>query len=216
MQKNKKNIFKFVSINKWLFEQTEQNERFYGCISLEPSKIEGWKENHLSGIEEKDIFEKVNDDSYGLEYNPHMILLYGIIEDKIDPSVIADMADQKMKPIESKIYDIDYFELEDCDVVIYKVPMNNQILQYRNMFKQSFENKQTQPQYNPHITISFVKKGLGKKYKKKLNNPFKIILNKCVYTYHKNDDTHEKIRRVTKLNDKSKMDNTIIKSKPIK
>jgi hypothetical protein len=191
---------KFISFKNWLNEQKE--EPTYGCVMAEPKKIEGWEENHLAGIDKEDIYEDPNDDSYGLQRNPHLTLLFGVYEDKIDPTVVADMIEQKMKPFTVLISEIDFFERpeEGYDVVKYNVPVTKELQNYRNMFKNAFENTQTFSEYRPHITISYVKPGTGKKYKKKINDPFKVYFNKGVYSYHKEDGLKDDlIRKVVNL-----------------
>lgn len=208
---------KFVSINEWLNEQKTE-EPVYGCVMMEPTKIKDWDVNHIGGIEEDDIFEDPNDDSYGLEEEPHITVLYGIHEDEVDPSVIVDMMEQRMEPLVVSISEIDIFENDDYDVVKYNVPITDDLQKYRNLFMDSFENTQTFPDYNPHITIAYVKPGKGKKYKKKLNEPFEVRFSKGVYSYHKPDheDGDDRIRRVVNLEPEKKELNGIIPSKPIK
>jgi len=207
----------FLSIDHWLLEQKKE-EPVYGCVMMEPSKIKGWKENHLDGIEEDDVYIKPSDDSYGLEEQPHITVLYGIHEDEIDPSVIVDMMEQKMKPIKVQITEIDIFENPEYDVVKYNVPVTPELQAYRDMFIESFPNTQTFPDYHPHMTIAYVKPGTGKKYKKILNEPFDVRFVKGVYSYHKDGQKDELIRRVVNLEEKKKEEDkdSIVKSKPFK
>jgi len=213
-----KNNFNFVSISSWINEQEKEDPTF-GCIMMEPKEIKDWEENHLAGIEEKDVYIKSNEDSYGKEYQPHITILYGIHEDEIDPSVVIDMIEQKMKPITAEISEIDVFENDEYDVVKYNVTVTNELLKYREMFMNSFENTQTFSGYKPHITIAYVKPGLGKKYKRKLNKSFKVEFIKGIYSYHKKEKGKEDelIRRVVNLEEeKEKLDDSIINSKPLK
>jgi len=208
---------KFQSIQKWLNE-SKKEEPTYGCVMMDPEKIKDWEKNHLEGILEEDIYEDPSDDSYGLEEEPHITVLYGIHEDEIDPTVIVDMMEQKMEPVVVQISEIDIFENKDYDVVKYNVPVTKQLKKYRDMFIKAFENTQTYPDYHPHMTIAYVKKGTGKKYKKKLDTPFEVRFNKAVYSYHKEDAENEELtRRVVNLEpDKAeKLNNDIINSKPL-
>lgn len=212
---------KFQSIKNWLIEQKKKEEPTYGCVMMEPKKIKGWEKNHLEGIDEKDVFIKPSDDSYGLEEKPHITILFGIHEDEIDPSVVIDMIEQKMEPIKVQISEIDVFEKEEYDVVKYNVPVTKKLQRYRDMFMDAFENTQTYSKFNPHITIAYVKPGTGKKYKRKLSVPFEVYFNKGVYSYHKlnakEDEKDDLVRRVINLEPekKEKMDDGIIKSKPL-
>jgi hypothetical protein len=213
---NNKKIFKFTSIYQWINEQKSMKQT-YGCVMMEPSKIKAWEELHLVGIDEKDLYEKINDDSYGVEHDPHITILYGIVEDSIDPSVIVDMMEQKMKPITVEINEIGVLENEEFDVVKYNVPVTAELKGYRDMFMKSFENKQTFDGYNPHVTIAYVKPGLGKKYKKMLDKPFKIKFNKGVYSYHKKENEPDLVRRVVNLEPKKEsISSGVVKSKPLK
>lgn len=214
---------KFQSIKNWLIEQKKKEEEpTYGCVMMDPKKIKGWEKNHLEGIDEKDVF-KPSDDSYGLEEKPHITILFGIHEDEIDPSVVVDMIEQKMEPIKVQISEIDVFEKEEYDVVKYNVPVTKKLQKYRDMFMDAFENTQSYPKFNPHMTIAYVKPGTGKKYKRKLSVPFDVYFNKGVYSYHKlnkdkNKDEDDLIRRVVNLEPEKeeKFDSGIIKSKPLK
>jgi len=207
--------FDFISINEWLNEQKNE-EKTYGCVMMEPNKIDGWEEKHLAGIDEKDVYIKPSDDSYGLEENPHVTVLYGIHEDEVDPSVVTDMIEQKMEPIKVKISEIDIFENEEYDVVKYNVPVTDELKEYREMFMNSFENTQTFPEYYPHITLAYVKPGTGKKYKKTLEEPFTVKFTRGVYSYHKDGDKDNLIRKVINLEKEEKKTKGVINSKPFK
>ena len=210
---------RFLSIENWLLEKKKEEKPLYGCVMMDPKKIKGWKEVHLAGIDEDDLYEPDNDD-YGLEEQPHITIVYGIHEDEVDPSVVVDMMEQKMLPVKVQISEIDFFENKEYDVIKYNVPVTEQLQEYRDMFMDAFENTQTFSGYNPHITIAYVKKGNGKKYKKTLDEPFDVIFIKGVYSYHKEnaEEGDELIRRVVNLEPKDDRDrkNDIIKSKPFK
>lgn len=214
-----KEFNKFVSIQNWLNESKKEDEILYGCVMAEPNKIKDWEENHLSGIDEEDIYD-TDEEDYGLEEQPHITILYGIHEDEIDPSVIVDMIEQRMEPFSIQISEIDIFENDDYDVVKYNVPVTDTLKEYREMFENSFENTQTFDGYHPHMTIAYVKSGTGKKYKKKLDKPFKVRFSKGVYSYHKQDEKgnkiDEKIRKIVNLvPEKNKMNDDIVKSKHV-
>lgn len=209
---------KFISLTNWLSEQKEEKP-LYGCVMMDPSKIEGWEENHLAGIDDDDIYIDEKTDS-GLEENPHITIIYGIHENEVDPSVVVDMIEQKMEPIVVHITEIDVFENEKYDVVKYNVPVTKELQKYRDMFLKSFENTQKFKGYNPHMTIAYVKPGTGKKYKKTLNEPFDVRFVKGVYSYHKvnYEEGDDLTRRVINLEPEKekKKSSGIVKSKPFK
>lgn len=176
---------KFQSINEWINEQ--KDEKTYGCVMLD-AEMKDWEDNHISGIDPKDVYTKPYDDSYGLEDNPHVTVLYGIHEDEIDPEVIYDVIQNEMGPVTVKVDEISTFENDDYDVVKYDVPVTDELKKYREKFEKRYPNTQTFPEYHPHITLAYVKPGAGKKYIKKLDEPFDVTFNKGVYSFHKDGE----------------------------
>ncbi len=191
----------FESFNNWLLEQesNEAQKQTYGCIMIE-GNIPNWEEYHLDGINKDDVFIKPNDDSYGLETQPHITIVYGIHEDEIDPEVVCSVIEKNMKPLKFTITNVDIFENKEYDVVKYNVPVTPKLKEYRNIFLQ-FPNTQMFPEYNPHITIAYVLPGMGKKYKRELREPFDVIFDKGVYSWHEPGEEELK-RRVINLNKK--------------
>lgn len=176
--------YKFETIKKWLTEQqTESNNDSFGCVMLD-AKISDWEEYHTSGIDPKDIMVKPYDESYGIENNPHVTILYGIHEDEVDPMTIMDIIKENLEPVTVEITNISIFENEEYDVVKYDVPVTPQLQKYRDMFEKTFSNTQTFPGYHPHVTLAYVKPGEGKKYVKELADPFMITFGKGVYSFH--------------------------------
>ncbi len=143
------------------------------------------------GIDEKDLYFKPGDDSYGLEQEPHMTLVFGIHEDEIDPNIVRDVMEQNLHPIKVMIKEISIFEQEEFDVVKYEIPVTPEIQRYRKLFLK-FPNTQEFPDYKPHMTIAYVKSGTGKKYAKKLEQPLIVIFNKAVYSLHENGELVQK------------------------
>lgn len=210
---------KFQSLNDWLNEQKKEEQPLYGCVMMEPKNFKEWEKVHLAGIDKDDVYIKPYDESYGLEEQPHVTILYGIHEDEVDPSVVVDMIEQRFLPVTVSISEISIFEQGDYDVVKYDVPVTDQIKEYRELIESSFANTQTYPEYHPHMTIAYVKPGTGKKYVTTLREPFEIRFSKGVYSYHKEDheDGDETIRRVVNLDPEpaEKKKSSIVNSKPI-
>lgn len=182
-----KEFKKFMSLNEWreawLNEAKERKKETYSCVMLD-TNIDDWKENHISGIDPKDVYVKPYDDSYGVEDNPHVTVLYGIHEDEIDPEVIYDFIKNEMSPVTVTISKISIFSNDEYDVVKYEVPVTKQLKGYRDKLIKLYPNTQTFPDYNPHITLAYVKSGEGSKYVKELDEPFDVTFNKGVYSWH--------------------------------
>lgn len=197
---------KFQSLKSWLKEEVAKGKKFidnqvrdtYGCVMME-STIDNWDEYHIAGIDKEDVHIKPHDDSYGLETQPHVTVLYGIHEDEIDPETIAEVIKQNLKPLTLKVEEVDIFEGEEYDVVKYNLPVTEQLQEYRDLFLK-FPNTQSYPDYHPHMTIAYVKPGKGKKYKRKLRDAFEVTFTKGVYSYHDNpEDPNDFKRKVINL-----------------
>jgi len=152
------------------------------------AKIPDWEDKHLAGIDPKDLYEEEGED-YGYNDTPHITILFGIHEDEIDPDVIMEIIKKYMKPVISMVREISIFESDDkkYDVVKYDIPVTKRLKKYYNLFKDNFSNTQTFNEYRPHVTLAYVKKGRGKKYAKKLDEPFEVKFHKGVYSYHDKD-----------------------------
>jgi len=193
---------KFVSFDSWLNESPHQNslnEPKYGCVMMD-ADIKNWAEFHTAGIDEKDIYLKPYDDSYGLEENPHITIVYGIHEDEVDPQRMADLIEYYMKPVTVIIKEVDVFPGKEYDVVKYNVPLTGKLQGYRDIFMQ-IPNTQNFPEFKPHMTIAYVKSGTGEKYKSQLREPFEVTFTKGVYSWHPNKekDPDKTSRKVVNL-----------------
>jgi hypothetical protein len=213
-----RNLKKFIMLMDWMVESEDSSSKnefvdeepeekeLFGCVMMD-AKIDDWEENHLAGIDEEDIYLKPMDDSYGLEDNPHVTIVYGIHEDEIDTQTIVDVMENNMQPLTLPVTEIGVFEGKEYDVVKYNLEVTEQLKTYRNLFLK-FPNTQSFPDYNPHITIAYVLPGKGQKYATKLREPFKIKFTKAVYSWHpnKDDDPDRLSRRVVNLEKKKDKD----------
>jgi DNA topoisomerase IB/2'-5' RNA ligase len=107
-------------------------------------------------IKDEDLAEK------GREDDPHITVLYGIHDDSCREK-LGEML-KSIRPIDAKIKHTDVFEKDDCDVVVALVYSPDLHL-LRQKVEAICENTQTYPDYVPHITLAYVQKGMGQKYK---------------------------------------------------
>lgn len=187
---------KFKSMTEWLNEANNTKTPTYGCVMM-GTKIQNWEEYHLAGIDESDIYIKPYDKSYGLENDSHVTVLYGIHEDEIDDETIANIIRENMKPLTLRVDEIDIFENPEMDIVKYNLSITAQLMKYRKLFLK-FPNTQ-KFDYNPHMTIAYLKPGTGKKYKRKLREPFEVTFTKGIYSYHDTYNTEEIIKKIINL-----------------
>jgi hypothetical protein len=138
---------------------SESTQYKFGCVMLEVS-ISNWDEIIYS-ISKEDIYE-VEGENYGLQTNPHVTILYGLHEE-VSLDQVKSVFEGLNESIYIKIEGIGVFENKDFDVVKFNVIPNRTL---QNLYDRlsEFPNSNEYPEYRPHITIAYVKKGRGKKY----------------------------------------------------
>ena len=104
-------------------------------------------------------------------------------DDKI-PIVIDELlkiSNNTKNNIKVKSTKITHFSGEEYDVV--KFDIESDLLHKINKELVKFPHTSDFPDYIPHMTISYVKKGTGKKYNRKLKNPITLKGTKIVYSH---------------------------------
>jgi len=140
------------------------NGHKYGCVMIN-IPVSNWDEI-TSSIDPEDIFYgDENDDPKGIQDNPHVTILYGLHDD-VTPEMVKSVFENYSDDINIKVDGIGIFEKNDkFDVVKFNV-IPDGALQHLHDELSKFPNSDQFPDYKPHITISYVKKGTGKKYVK--------------------------------------------------
>jgi len=162
------------SFNQFLKESQSRYE--YGCVMVDYN-FANWSDL-LDSIHQEDIY-KVEGKNYGLQPRPHLTLLYGIHDTVTDEQIQSCFQDATEDDFKVEISGISLFENPEFDVVkleVNKTPKLEEI--YKNLSE--FPNSNQFPDYKPHITIAYVKKGLGQKYvdpnyKYQIKNISKIV-----------------------------------------
>jgi 2'-5' RNA ligase len=106
---------------------------------------------------------------YGRESEPHITVLYGI---NPTPSALNEtegaLRGCGTGPVTAKLGDLSTFSNEKFDVLKFEIISEDlSVLNKELSGKLDFENDY--PDYNPHLTIAYVKPGLGKYYIDKMN-----------------------------------------------
>jgi 2'-5' RNA ligase len=119
-----------------------------------------------------------NSPSKGFQDNLHVTIHYGIF---------PDISFEKIKPVIKNqeafnvlVTHMDFFDAPDTDILILKVRSFTLNDLQRKIIK--FPCKIDFPDYTPHITLAYLKKGLAKKWIKPIN-PFNCFVKQLEYSY---------------------------------
>ena len=169
-----------------LLKENSDSTYKYGCVMLyfnfpEINKIH-------DTINPDHIYEEEGDKTFGLEDEPHTTLLYGLhpevsleeVKKVLDSYVYHPCTIKNASLFENKKYDVLKFDVEGKNLH----ETNNGLKQYP--FTSDF------PDYHPHLTIGYIKSGLGKKYTKMLGG-FEYELAPQYAVFSHPDGTKDKI-----------------------
>jgi 2'-5' RNA ligase len=149
----------------------------YGCAMLY-FDFPKMAELH-SMISPEDIYTEEGDRSYGLEEEPHTTILYGLHKEVDDAHVMTPCKEIQYGPI--VLHNASLFENEKYDVL--KFDARNSNLHAANAKLTMLPHTTNFPDYHPHATIGYLKKGMGKKYTEMLfDKEYTVNPNKIVYS----------------------------------
>jgi 2'-5' RNA ligase len=168
----------------------ERQERKYGCVmvflDLSTKKWDSIQEK----IDEKDIYFGDGKEEFGRELEPHITVLFGLH---------SDVSDEDIEKITNKITSIDFdlagiscFENSMFDVL--KFDIESEDLHELNKKFSELPHTTDYPDYHPHSTICYLKKGMGEKYVKLLSDIKTISANSSEIVYSKADGTKKKYK----------------------
>ena len=134
------------------------------------------------------IYEEDGDKTFGLEDEPHTTLLFGLHPDEVSVDQIKETIED-ITFSACKIHNASLFENE-CDILKFDVSGGG--LREANSKLSTLPHTTSYPDYHPHLTIGYVKKGLGKKYVKMLKGHEYQLMPQYV-VYSEPDGTKTKI-----------------------
>lgn len=175
-----------MKIKKYLDFIMESSGYEFGCVMIEVP-VPNWNEV-ISAIDPEDVYEEPGDTTHGIEDEPHLTVLYGLHKE-VTEEQIKSIIDQFENSIKIEIDGVGIFENEKFDVVKFNVRPDTSLQELHNRLSE-LPNSDRYPEYNPHITISYVKKGRGKKY---INPDYKHTVknsDKITYSHPSGKKTH--------------------------
>jgi len=164
-----KKYLEFIKEEKSLYE--------YGCVMVDFNFV-NWTDL-LESIDPSDVY-KVEGKNYGLQPRPHLTLLYGIHDTVSDEEILNCFEGFTEDDFKVQIDGVSIFENPEFDVIKLGVSLTPKLKEINERLSE-LPNSNQFP-YKPHITLAYVKKGLGKKY---VNPDYKYEIkniSKIVYT----------------------------------
>lgn len=116
----------------------------------------------VSQIPNECVYEEKGED-YGKELNPHVTVMYGL-DDK-EEARVKELLTKVPTKISAKLGKISKFENADTPYDVLKVEVHSpHLAKIHEMIKKNFSNNYKWPEYNPHVTLAYVKKGTCNEY----------------------------------------------------
>jgi 2'-5' RNA ligase len=181
-----KNVLKY---SEFLINKEKPKGYEYGCAMI-GFTFPALEEIHKC-IMEEDIFTKEGENSYGLEKEPHVTLLYGLHSDEIEDEVVKEIC-MSHKYDNITLENVSLFENKEYDVLKFDVKGNS--LHECNEKLSKLPHTTDYPNYHPHSTIAYLKSGTGKKYLETLkDSKHSIIPHEVLYSKPSGDKFKWKI-----------------------
>jgi 2'-5' RNA ligase len=163
----------------------------YGAVMLYLKPPKKFWDMIQSTIGDDDLYTgKDNEGRYGREDEPHVTVLYGLHADIKDDDIEEKI--KNMSAPEIKLQKVSPFENDDFDVVKFDVEGDGLFDMNKDFVK--LPHTSDYPDYHPHATIAYVKKGKGKELSKDLSDDDAITLTPDKVVYSKADGTKKEYK----------------------
>lgn len=149
---------KLINIFKHLLLENSTSTYKYGCVMLYFDFPELQDIQNL--IDPEDIYSEEGPQTYGLEDEPHVTLLYGLHEEVTPLSISNVIHSHNFGTV--WLYEPSLFSQPNYDVFKFKA-VGDSLHQVNRQLRQ-YPHTTSFPEYNPHLTIGYLKPGTVKKY----------------------------------------------------
>jgi hypothetical protein len=103
------------------------------------------------------LYTDPEDPTYGYDKEPHVTIKYGFVPD-LPRSEIAKIL-KGISPFDVYLTGLTQFNNDKFDVVKFDVDKNNETLMELRRRCDQYPNVDSYPDYHPHMTLAYVKKG---------------------------------------------------------
>ena len=127
---------------------------------------------------------------YGKENNPHVTVMYGL--SPVEENRVKELLTKVPKKIVAELGQISKFENADAPYDVLKIEVKSSHLsKIHEMIRKNFDNNYQWPQYNPHVTLAYVKKGTCNEYVgNKTFEGMKVMFETFMYSNGDRDQNH--------------------------
>ena len=163
----------------------------YGCVMLFFDVSKGKWDKIQDIIDDEDVYTEEGDQSFGREDEPHVTILYGIHSDVPDSDV--EELIEGINSTKLTLKTISIFENDKYDVVKFDIigVSKGRLTDMNSKFVE-LPHTNDYPDYHPHSTIAYVKKGKGEKYTQVLSDKESVVVECNEVVYSKTDGTKNK------------------------
>lgn len=157
-----------------------ENRYEYGCVMAHVDEEAARKivDFNYKTISEDILYIDENDDGFGRETHPHITIKYGLVQNYTEEQVKQLL--RQVTPFDIQVRGISIFENENFDVV--KFDVDSPELRKLNEIFSNLPNHDEYPTYNPHMTMAYVRKGMGNRFAKTPGKFAKIPVRTIVYS----------------------------------
>lgn len=156
----------------------ESHKYNYGCM-MTYFDVPIWNDV-LNLIEPEDLY--TDEEGYGLESDPHATLLFGLHHNEIDPEELKNIL-MGVNDIPVNVKGISHFDDEYKPYDVVKFDLESDLLHQLNGKLREYPHTNDYPEYHPHMTIGYVKKGMGGKYDGKFPSLPTVLGKHIVYSH---------------------------------
>lgn len=148
----------------------------YNCFMLE-TPFKNW-DNLLEMIDDEDVYDNEKGE-FGKEDEPHVTILYGL-HGEVPFKEMKKITDEVDGSVDLKIKGIDVFKNEEYDVLKLNIESDTLHKLHNEACNHPYTNEYDE--YNPHMTVAYLKKGKGKKYTQYFEPSIGLNSNKFSYS----------------------------------
>jgi hypothetical protein len=167
-----------------------RNHKF-GCVMLLPEGEISETVLELSRklVHDDEVYKDPEDDSFGRVEIPHTTALWGIKQERVGDRIRKVIA--KVSPREFRLMNVTFFDdNEDYDVVKFDLA-GEDLFAFHDALVEEFPDHEETFDFHPHMTISYVKKGLGKKIAERASKWEGLTVPVRAVDYSRQDGVHE-------------------------